>query len=111
MEKDTTASIEHLLKAGCYYTWLCPSGLAVLKPQRILELGNYHGASTIIIYSELTDETKAFYSVDLVRDITFVPNKILSDKKVKFTFGNDLNLSIYRRLTNTNRFSIHRHIA
>ena len=82
------------IESGCYYTWLALA-TRVLKPKRILELGNYHGASTIMIYSELTDETKAFYSVDLVRDIAFVPNKILSDKKVKFTFGNDLNLSIY----------------
>ena len=93
MEK-VNSEYKTFIESGCYYTWLALA-TRVLKPKRILELGNYHGASTIMIYSELTDETNAFYSVDLVRDVSFVPDKILLDKKVKFTFGNDLNLSIY----------------
>ncbi len=82
------------IESGDYYTWLALA-TRVLKPKRVLELGNYHGASTIMIYSELTDKTEAFYSVDAIRDLTFVPEKVLSDSRMKFIFGNDLNLSIY----------------
>jgi hypothetical protein len=89
------------IESGDYYTWLALA-TRLLKPKRILELGNYHGASTIMIYSELTDKTEAFYSVDLKRDLSFIPTDIFLDSRVKFTFGNDLNLSIYNELLPVN---------
>ena len=92
--KKVNSEYRTYMESGEYYTWLALA-TRVLKPKRILELGNYHGSSTIMIYSELTDKTEAFYSVDVVRDLAFVPKKIFSDSRMKFTFGNDLNLSIY----------------
>jgi predicted O-methyltransferase YrrM len=82
------------LESGGYYTWLALA-VRLFKPKRILKLGNLHGASTIMMYSELTDETESFTSVDLIRDIAFVPDVIIADPRMVFKFGNDLNLSIY----------------
>jgi hypothetical protein len=82
------------LESGDYYTWLALA-VRLLRPQRLLELGNSEGASTIMIYSELTAETEFFFSVDQKRNISFVPESIFSDPRVKFVFGNDLNLSVY----------------
>ena len=93
MEK-VDSEYRHYMESGDYYTWLALA-TRMLKPKRVLELGNYHGSSTIMIYSELTDKTEAFYSVDVIRDLAFVPEKIFSDSRIIFKFGNDLNLSIY----------------
>ncbi len=82
------------MESGDYYTWLALA-TRLLKPKRILELGNLYGASTIMFFSEIGQDTEWFTSVDLVKNIIFVPNEIIEDPRVTFRFGNDLNLNIY----------------
>lgn len=77
-----------------YYPWLALA-VRILRPARILELGNYNGASTIMIYSELSAECQSFVTVDAAVNQTFVPGMMRSDARMRFVTGNDLDLNIY----------------
>jgi len=70
------------------------------KPKNILELGNLHGVSTVMIFSELAQECE-LTSVDIVKDQRYVPQEIFKDSRVKFIYGDALDLSIYGHKTPT----------
>jgi hypothetical protein len=76
-----------------YYQWLALL-VKILKPKLVLELGNSYGLSTLMMFSELSDEAKLI-SCDLVKQLDFVPSHVFNDPRLKFYFGNDLNLSIF----------------
>jgi predicted O-methyltransferase YrrM len=77
-----------------YYAWLALA-VRVLKPKRILELGTYRGASTIMMYSELPLDCEWLISVDLEDNRDFIQEVIFADSRVRFVSGNDLDLNIY----------------
>jgi predicted O-methyltransferase YrrM len=77
-----------------YYRWLIVA-VKLLKPARILELGSFTGVSTLCFLQEL-DNSSELISVDIEKDLRFVPGEALSDPRLRLVFGNDLDLSIYR---------------
>lgn len=76
-----------------YYQWLA---LLVknIKPNLILELGNCFGLSTLMMFSQLS-ETAQLISNDLTNQLKFVPPHVFNDSRLKFYFGNDLDLNIF----------------
>ncbi|MBC8555035.1 MAG: class I SAM-dependent methyltransferase [Candidatus Brocadiales bacterium] len=76
-----------------YYQWLA---LLVknTKPKLILELGNSFGLSTLMMFSQLP-ETAQLISIDLINQLEFIPPHVFNDSRLKFYFGNDLNLNIF----------------
>lgn len=78
---------------GGYYHWLALL-VRYMKPRIILELGSRYGISTVMLYSELPVESQLI-SVDLEKDQRYVPDQMWEDKRVKFIYGNCLDLSIY----------------
>ena len=78
---------------GQYYQWLA---LLVRRqqPKLVVELGSNLGVSTVMLYSELADDA-SLISVDLHRNLAFVPDRMYIDERVRFVFGDDLNLAIY----------------
>jgi len=80
-------------EGGAYYHWLALM-TRLMRPRRVLELGNRFGNSTIMIYSELPPGSQLI-SVDLVRDQRYIPSEIWRDRRVRFVFGDCLDLGIY----------------
>ena len=80
-------------EAGNIYQWLTLA-VRLVEPRRVLELGAYTGASTLMLYSGLPAGA-ALVSVDIERDHRFVPPEVLADPRVRIVIGNDLDLSIY----------------
>ncbi|MFZ3062827.1 MAG: class I SAM-dependent methyltransferase [Actinomycetota bacterium] len=76
-----------------YYRWLAIA-VKLLKPRRILELGSYTGGSMLCLLQELPPDSEII-SVDLERDLRFIPSEVFDDPRIRFVFGNDLDLSIY----------------
>jgi hypothetical protein len=64
------------------------------QPKNILELGNLQGVSTVMIYSELPADAK-YTTVDIVKDQCYVPEEIRKDSRVRFVYGDALDLNIY----------------
>jgi hypothetical protein len=67
----------------------------LLRPQNLLELDSWYGASTLMIYSELTDDASSFTSVDIERRLDLLTEEVINDPRARLVFGDDLNLSIY----------------
>ncbi len=76
-----------------YYQWLA-SLVRIAKPNLVLELGNSYGLSTLMMFSELSD-TASLISCDVVKQLDFIPPHVFNDSRLKFYFGNDLNLNIF----------------
>lgn len=70
------------------------------QPKNILELGNLYGVSTVMIFSELALEAK-LTTVDIVKDQRHVPPEIYEDSRVKFIYGDVLDLNIFGQNTPT----------
>lgn len=64
------------------------------KPKNILELGNLQGVSTVMMYSELASDA-TLTTVDIIKDQRYVPEEVFKDPRVKFVYGDGLNLNIY----------------
>jgi len=79
-----------------YYIWLALA-VKLLRPRNILELGNWYGASTLMMYSSFSDDLVSFTSVDIVKKLDLLTDEVWKDQRTRFVFGNDLNLSIYER--------------
>ena len=76
-----------------YYQWLALL-VKIVKPKQVLELGNSHGLSTLMMFSELLN-TASLISCDVVKQLDFIPPHVFNDSRLKFYFGNDLNLNIF----------------
>jgi len=82
-------------EGGAYNHWL--TLLAQHADARlILELGNRYGVSTLALYHGLPRETRLI-TVDTVKDQRYVPANIFNDPRVRFIFGDALDLSAYDR--------------
>jgi hypothetical protein len=84
-------------EAGGYLHWLT----LLTKhsdAKLIVESGNRYGNSTIAIYHGLKKNQKLI-SVDIVKDQRYIPNIIYKDKRVKFIFGDCLDLNSYDKDT------------
>lgn len=79
---------------NAYYAWLALA-VRLLQPRTILELGNYYGVSSLMMYSEFGSGVQEFVSVDVKKDLRFLPDEVRDDPRSSFLFGNDLNLAIY----------------
>jgi len=66
--------------------------------QLILELGNRYGVSTIALYHGLKPEQRLI-SLDIVKDLRYVPDRIFKDDRVKFIFGDCVDLSCFTKST------------
>jgi len=64
------------------------------QPENILELGNAFGVSTIMIASELLPNAK-LTTVDILKDQRYVPEFVYKDNRIRFVYGDDLDLNIY----------------
>lgn len=97
MEKVSEEYTEYMhgRNTGGYLPWLALA-VRILQPRRILELGNFYGSSTIMMYSEISEKTESFYSADIERNLAFVPDEVFTNDKMRFFFGDDLNLNIYK---------------
>ncbi len=76
-----------------YYQWLALL-VKTVRPNLILELGSAFGLSALMMFSELS-ETARLISCDLVKQLDFVPSHVFNDPRLRFCFGNDLNLNIF----------------
>jgi predicted O-methyltransferase YrrM len=81
-------------QGGFYYQFLALF-VKYFKPQNILELGNAYGISTVMMYSELSPNAK-LTSVDIDKDQRYVPEEIYKDSRVRFIWGDALDLNIYK---------------
>ena len=75
--------INNRLQCG-YYTLI--HNIIATLPERsnILEVGNREGLSTLAIYDALNESSK-FVSIDIVKDLRFVPPEVFEDPR--FIFG------------------------
>ena len=78
---------------GFYYQWLALL-VKIVNPKQVLELGNSYGLSTLMMFSELSD-TARLISCDVVKQLDFIPPQVFNDSRLKFYFGDDLNLNIF----------------
>lgn len=62
-----------------------------LMPNTILELGHRKGLSTLAIYNGLSKEEQIFVTVDIKKDLSYVPKKALEDKRFVEVIGDDLS--------------------
>jgi len=76
-----------------YYQWLALL-VKIVNPKQVLELGNSYGLSTLMMFSELSD-TARLISCDVVKQLDFIPPQVFNDSRLKFYFGDDLNLNIF----------------
>ncbi len=81
-------------QGGFYYQFL-PLFVRYFKPQNILELGNAYGISTVMMYSELPPQAK-LTTVDIDKDQRYVPEEVFKDTRVRFVWGDALDLNIYQ---------------
>ncbi len=93
LDKEILGYVLNGGEAGGYYHWLALL-TRTMRPHRILELGNRYGVSTIMIYSELSQDSQLI-SVDILRDQRYVPKDMWQDPRVRFVFGDCLDLAIY----------------
>lgn len=89
------ANLSYIKGAGGYYYQLLPLLVRYLKPKNVLELGSFYGISTLMMYSEL-DASAKLTSLDIEKDLRYVPEEIFKDSRVKFVWGDDLNLNIFK---------------
>lgn len=76
--------------SGLYY-YFFKEFIKKAKPPVIVELGNREGLGVISIYAGLSDPNQNFISVDIKKDLRYVPRKILKDNKVNFFIADCLN--------------------
>jgi hypothetical protein len=81
--------------AGGYYHWLTRLAQEA-GPALIVELGNRHGTSTIALYAGLHPESRML-SLDVMKDQRYIPDQIFSDPRVRFLFGDGLDVTVYER--------------
>jgi predicted O-methyltransferase YrrM len=86
----------HLVDGGVaerYYQWL--TLLARQSGARtIVELGNRHGTSTVALYHGLQPD-QTLYTIDVVKDQRYVPDVVFKDPRVRFVWGDALDLTAY----------------
>lgn len=80
-------------EGGYYYRWLA-GAVNAMQPRRILELGSYTGGSILCMLQEL-GQSSELISVDMEKDLRFCPPEVFDDVRIRFVFGNDLDLSIF----------------
>jgi hypothetical protein len=80
-------------EAGGYFHWLTLLAMHS-NAKLIVELGNRYGSSTIALYHGLRSDQRLI-TVDSVKDQRYVPKKIFNDSRVKFVFGDCLDLNSY----------------
>ena len=77
-----------------YFPWLTLLA-AHSDSKTIVELGNRYGSSTIALYHGLKPD-QILFTVDIIKDQRYIPDVIFKDERVKFIFGDALDLSCYR---------------
>jgi hypothetical protein len=82
-------------EAGGYYHWLTLLA-AQAGPALIVELGSRHGTSTLALYQGLSAGSRLL-TVDVMRDQRYIPEKVLHDSRVRFIFGDSLDMTAYER--------------
>lgn len=93
LDREILSYVYSTGEGGGYYRWLALL-TRLMRPCRVLELGNRYGNSTIMIYSELPADSELI-SVDIDRDQRYIPEEMWQDPRVRFVFGNCLDLGIY----------------
>jgi len=93
LDKECLGYVLGVDGGGYYYQWLALL-TRYLRPRCFLELGNRYGASTTMIYSELPPESRLI-SVDIQQDQRYVPEEVWQDPRVRFVFGDCLDINIY----------------
>lgn len=78
---------------GWYYRWLALAVRAT-QPKEVLELGNYTGTSTLMMYSELPADSKLI-TVDIRKDQAYIPPEVYADPRFRSVIGDDGDLRIY----------------
>ncbi len=81
-------------QGGYYYQFLALF-MRYFRPKNVLELGSAYGISTVMMYSELPLDAR-LTSVDIAKDQRYVPPEIFNDPRVRFVWGDALDLNIYR---------------
>ncbi len=80
-------------EAGGYFHWLTLAARHA-QPNLIVELGNRYGVSTLALYHGLPAACR-LVTVDIVKDQRYVPDIVYHDPRVKFVFGDCLDLTCY----------------
>lgn len=93
LDKEVLGYVLNGGQGGGYYHWLALL-TRIMQPRRVLELGSRYGVSTIMIYSELPRDSQ-LVSVDTLRDQRYAPEEMWQDSRVRFVFGDCLDLAIY----------------
>lgn len=86
-------------EAGGYFHWLTLL-MQNSDAKLVLELGNRYGSSTIALYQGLKENQKVI-TVDIEKDQRYVPDEIMNDSRIKFVFGDCLNLNTYLKNNET----------
>ena len=80
-------------ESGGYFHWL--TRIAALSDAKlIVELGNRYGSSTVALYHGLKPD-QTLITLDIAKDQRYVPDHIFEDARVKFVFGDCLDLNAY----------------
>ena len=94
-DKDSQLHITYVRdSSGGNYPKFLASLVKEMGFKNIVELGSEKGFSTLSIYDALPAES-SFITIDLIKDQRYCPNKMFSDPRVKFVFGDVCDLSIF----------------
>jgi len=77
------------------YLKFLPLIIKKLGLKKIIELGNREGFSTAFIYASLPPDAN-FITIDLEKDQRYCPDRMFTDKRVNFIFGDVCDLSIFK---------------
>jgi predicted O-methyltransferase YrrM len=87
-------NLSYINGQGGYYYQLLPLLVRYLQPRKILELGSSYGVSALMMYSELAEQSE-LVTLDIEKDIRFLPDEVLQDSRFRFVLGDDLDLNIF----------------
>lgn len=93
LDEEYAGYVLNTTTGSLYYQWLALT-VRMMKPALVVELGTGLGVSTLLILSELR-ATGRLVTCDLVPRPKFVPPTVMSDLRVRFVVGNDLDLSTF----------------
>lgn len=101
--REQREPLEHLKHdspkgAGLYYTFLY-NVVKFNKPKIIVELGNRQGNSTACLAAGM-DNTQTLYTVDIVKNLCWLPKAVLQQDNVCSLVGSSTDPSIVNQLPN-----------
>lgn len=92
--KDDQEFLSYVNGRGGGYVKFLATLVKEFNFEKIVELGNREGLSTLAIFDALPINSE-FITIDLIKDQRYCPEEMFKDRRVKFLFGDVCDLSIF----------------